>query len=99
MTVPISADGYVAPRWVKWIVTIGHILAIVALLFPIRGKPFAAWLLSTLFSLFATLQVTVLWFWTDRPMLTMTESEWLTFRDPMRMLAYLEVPYRPRSLT
>ena len=63
LTVPISADGYVAPRWVKWIVTIGHILAIVALLFPIRGKPIAAWLLSILFALCATLQVAVLWFW------------------------------------
>jgi hypothetical protein len=63
LTIPISADRYLAPRSVKWIVTIGHTLAIAALLFPIRGKPFAAWLLSILFSLFATLQVTVLWFW------------------------------------
>jgi len=63
LTVPISADRYLAPRPVKWIVTIGHTLAIAALLFPIRSKPFATWLLSILLSSYATLQVAVLWIW------------------------------------
>jgi hypothetical protein len=62
-TIPIGADRYGAPRSVKWLVTAGHLTAVVILLFPQRGKGPLVWVICGLISAFALMGVSVLWFW------------------------------------
>jgi hypothetical protein len=63
MAVPISADRYRAPIALKLAITLGHAAAIVALTWPFRGKAVATWVLAVLVSLWATLQLLILWIW------------------------------------
>jgi hypothetical protein len=61
--IPISADHYHAPASVKWIVTAGGIIALVFLLIPSKTKGRKIWFLCSLFVLYATMQVFVIWIW------------------------------------
>ena len=63
ITVPISADRYHAPMWVKYLVTGGHLAAVVIMSLPYRGKTRGATTVATLVSLWALMQVAVMWFW------------------------------------
>ena len=67
VTVPISADQYNAPEWLKWLITLGHAAAVFAMFYPARGrggvwKAFTA-MAATIITLFALMQVAVMWFW------------------------------------
>jgi hypothetical protein len=63
MIVPISADWYTAPPWLKLVVTVGHLAAIAVMLYPFRGKAVGTRDAAKLVSLVAGLQVLVLWYW------------------------------------
>jgi hypothetical protein len=63
MTVPISADRYNAPLWLKLLITAGHLTAVAMMLYPFRGKTAGAWFLSIAVSIWAVLQVLVLGIW------------------------------------
>lgn len=66
-TVPVSADGYSAPWWLKWLITLGHAAAVFAMFYPTRGRgrawKFVAAVAATGLTLFAFMQVAILWFW------------------------------------
>ena|SRR5688500_14595602 len=67
-TVPISADRYTtAPIWLKWIITLGHAAAVYAMFYPVAGGRAGQRALviaaAALVSLWAGLQVVVMWFW------------------------------------
>ena len=65
--VPIADDGYIAPTWLKWVVTLGHLAATVAMFSAARGggipRRVLAILAATLVSFWALLQIVVVWIW------------------------------------
>jgi hypothetical protein len=63
VTVPISADRYQAPLWLKFVITSGHLAATAGMLYPFRGKAVGTWIAAALVSLWAAMQVMVLWYW------------------------------------
>jgi hypothetical protein len=65
--VPISADRYTASTWLKWVITVGHAAAVYAMFYPAAGGRVGQRILvimaAGLVSLWAVLQVAVMWFW------------------------------------
>ena len=62
-TVPISADRYRVPLVLKWVITVGHLGAVVGLLFPYEKRIAWTWAVAGLAAAFALLEVAVMWFW------------------------------------
>jgi hypothetical protein len=65
--VPISDDYFQAPGWLKCVITLGHGAAVWAMFYPARGKgsvwKVLAGVAAGFLSLWAMLQVGVMWFW------------------------------------
>ena len=63
ITDTISVDFFKAPLWLKFVITSGHLLAIASMLYPAPNKAVVTWVVASIVSLWAALQIMVLWYW------------------------------------